>query len=303
MDSGGPVQAGNGTLYKLPNGQYISNFDGWISGSETAQVMQANVTADPSRTIHFRDSQTLLAAFSIIRAQERYINNDSTWENLSPSAIECALTLCLKAYNSSVSNALFAEEILAVSSIKLPESYLVPETITSGPGFTISNRSALGTLDWNPIFHNYYVPRTDFRLDSSGFNQTWNPLYTNFSITQKFIDSTLNMLISLCEAGGSVYNGGRYDTAILGPLYLSPNLSDTFQVTAKSLTNAMRNASPTPALGHAQQWVVKFQIRWESMTLPIAVVLGKSSRQSTRQLITHEANYFSQVGLLSCSYP
>lgn len=278
--------SGNGTQYALPYlGLSITNFDGSVLESSTSTYMAAVSSSDPALTVNFQDWETLLVAITIMEASESCLRNESDWQDSPPVATECGLWLCLNAYSSSVSNGTLSEEVLQSSSKKIPASWEALPISEQPAAASLPNTTALGTLDWNPIYHSGYVTRYDFQLDPSDFDKSWYEPGDTFNASQAALDSTSALLASIyplpknaTTVAEGVYWMGKeglvYSTQMLQPLWNSTDLTATFDTLAKSLSVAIRNGANDVYPGQTMQWVIQYRIRWAYFSLPVAIVLG-----------------------------
>lgn len=299
-----PALSGNGTQYELPNlGLHINNYDFWTGTHSLAELMTSATSADPRLSINMKDSQTLLATFTVLRADQDFRSGAKDWESApSPSATECGLFLCLKAYNFSVVLGDLTEVVVAETSQRVAESWVPKWTdIKDDPGFNLTNLTALGSPHWNPLYQPNYVPRYDFQLDTSRFPKAWYPTNAMFNVSQNGVDSIVAYLSSLLPPSDSVpgsmhasastlgvngrnppsvYQGSggiSFSLDILQPLYESENLTETFDILARSFTIVFREAHGTLQPGAAMQWVIHYHIRWAFLAVPIAFVISKYS--------------------------
>lgn len=278
----------NVTQYTLSGGGlHINNIDDYILAEDghidnPPEAMTAIVGVDPQKTLSFQDYQTLLAAFTFLRADQGYLNNETSWKASSVIATECGLYLCLKKYEPRVISGILVEQTQEVSRQRASESYtpLVP----------VANSSITGTTNWNPIYHEYYVPRTDFQLVYHVTNDSWLSSSPYFNITQDFLLSTSDFLGALLPPMNNtmtsdkkflpqnvyIKEGLRYSSQILQPLYFSEDLSRMFEVVAQSLTLSFRNAANrTQEIGISYRWTLYYEIRWQYLSLPVTAFVGK----------------------------
>ncbi|KAF3026719.1 hypothetical protein E8E14_014747 [Neopestalotiopsis sp. 37M] len=89
--------------------------------------MTAAVVSDPGLTVSFKTSNTLIAAVGIIRTPPVY--NQTNWWESSPSATECALHFCTKAYTARVDKGELNESEIGTWSNRNPQSYALSNTI------------------------------------------------------------------------------------------------------------------------------------------------------------------------------
>lgn len=299
---------GSGTQYELPDsGLHINNFDDSYSNGTLAELMTATTDATPDSSVNMKNSQTLLTTFTVLRADEDFIQGRKSWEGArAPVATECGLTLCLKAFHSSVVQGNLSEVVVAETSEKVPGSWMANSTRLRG--FRIDRPKDLGNLSWNPLNQPHYVSRYDFQLSTSGLPETSYPADAAFNVSQKAADSMVAYLTSLLPLqndswphrllGGqgswdalgrnelnppSVYQGNStvsFSQDILQPLYESQNLTETFDTLARSLTNVFRSTQADIHPGNAEQWVIHYHIRWAFLVVPAAFVISKFSLTS-----------------------
>lgn len=283
-DSGDLTAVTNpGTQFTLPRvNLHINNFDFYYNKSlNMTELMSGNATADPKNTYSFTSSQTLLVAFSFIRAGKAFLSTESAWQDSSPIATECGLELCLKVFDSRVSEGILTERILAERSRKVTNSWR-PSPLQSLMT-RINNRTSLDTIAWNPLWQPNYLKRDDFQLHPQGLNETWYPTNVTFNASQTFLASTVDFLHGLVPAPATpdlpplsvttIYdNPWLYSSPIMKPLYHASNLSHAFDLIAESMTNAIRNAGSNVHQGTTQQWAPHYHIRWAFFTFPMAVV-------------------------------
>ncbi|KAH0006834.1 hypothetical protein KCU78_g12096, partial [Aureobasidium melanogenum] len=243
-------------------------------------VLQATVVADPNLTINFVTSQTLLAAFIVIRTDNNHTVGSAAWDAADASAMECGLELALNVYNSSVNNNVLMEQIVASSSKKVPESWLplppINQTRVDPDNLSVDP----GTLESNPVYHHRFLYRYDYALDPTALQTSVNETFT---VPQKTLVSTLDFLTSLIRQENdnatvkAVIQEDQtllytYGSAILQPLFNQTNTTAVFDAVARSMSNAIRNVGKDQMLGTTQQWVRYYQVRWAFLTLPLSLI-------------------------------
>ena len=261
----------------------LTNTNEQWRNANTFAVLQAAVVADPDLTINFKDSQTLLAAFTIIRADDGHTPGSADWDAAAASAMECGLELVLNVYNSSVVNNILSEQVVANVSKKLPESWLPSSSVNQTMYHPYGLKADPGTNDSNPIYHDTFLLRDDYALDTAGLER--GDVGT-FNITQKTLLSTVDFLTSLIKQDNdnatvkavqdnqtTLYT---YGSPILQPLFDQTNTTAIFDAVAKSMSNAIRNLGTEPVSGTAKQWVRFYQVRWAFLTLPLSLITSKS---------------------------
>jgi hypothetical protein len=249
--------------------------------ANTFAVLQAAVVADPNLTINFKTSQTLLAAFTTIRADDSHPLGSADWDAANASAMECGLELALNVYNSSVVNGILLEQIVASVSQKVPGSWLPLPGIDQSMLHPDGLKADPGTLGSNPIYHDTFLYRDDYTLDPTALQRSDAG---SFNITQKALLSTVDFLTSLIPQN----NGNAtvravvqdeqfilymYGSPILQPLFSQKNTTATFDALAKSISNAIRNLGTEPM---TKQWVRFFRVRWAFLALPLSLITSKS---------------------------
>ena len=247
--------------------------------------------ADPNFTINFKVSQTLLAAFTIIRTDNSHTLGSADWDAANASAMECGLELALNVYNSSVVNNVLLEQIVASVSKKVPGSWLPSPGIDQSGVRPNGLKATPGTLESNPVYHDTFLYRDDYMLDPATlpFRDT-----SNFSIPQKTLLSTVDFLTSLIRQNKD--NGTvkavlqsdqsalyTYGSPILQPLFNQENTTATFSSIAKSMSNAIRNLGTEPVTGTTKQWVRFYHVRWAFLALPMSLITSKSLALSSQR--------------------
>jgi hypothetical protein len=262
----------------------LSNTNAEWRNTNTFAVLQAAVVADPKLTINYKVSQTLLAAFTIIRADDSHPLGSADWDSANASAMECGLELALNVYNSSVVNNILLEQIIASVSKRVPGSWLPSPGIDQSGVHPNGLKADPGTLESNPIYHDTFLYRDDFALDPASLHSSDAG---NFSVTQKTLLSTVDFLTSLIRQNNdnatvkavahddhsALYT---YGSPILQPLFTQANTTATFDAIAKSMSNAIRNLGTEPITGTASQWVRFYRVRWAFLALPLSLFTSKS---------------------------
>lgn len=262
----------------------LSNTNSSWRKSQTFAVLQAEVVADPRKTINFAASQALLAAFTIIRTNNTESLGTPAWDVARASAMECGLELVLNVYNSSVRNNVLVENIVLSASDKVPASWLLRLNVDQSGVDPYNLSFDRGTPEWNPIYHQMFRYRDDYRLDPAALQ---TDVKENFTVTQKGLVSTLGFLTSLIRQDND--NGTvkavlqrdqsklyTYGSAVLQPLFNQTNTTATFDAIARSMSNAIRHIGNESVPGTAQQWVRNYHVRWAFLALPLSLFTSKS---------------------------
>ncbi|MCJ1442604.1 MAG: hypothetical protein MMC23_003100 [Stictis urceolatum] len=246
-------------------------------------------TSLPNATINFQHSQTLLFAFAMIKAADQYLANKTTWAETPVEAVECGLQLCMNTYFSSLENGKYSETILQPHSERVSTSWRA--TLSEEQ----QNRSStnIGTDNWNPIGHEYYLPRADFQLQLSAnqtaiffnsTNQTASSQDTglspsaNFNVSQPAIDSTIAYLHSLFRTEphkepnvAALGDMTHYTSPSTQALYNSPSLNSTFKNIAHDMSSAIRNSNNRTISGRHSTYEVKIAVSWGFIVVPMLI--------------------------------
>ncbi|KAH0365588.1 hypothetical protein KCU84_g5700, partial [Aureobasidium melanogenum] len=207
--------------------------DNWESyRNETAQdapmgpkdYMVAKSEKLPNNTVNFKDYETLLMSFSTIKADTRYMDSLSMWQDARPVATECGLFLCLQAYNTVVESGKLLETVVATTRRKTPQSW---HDIGS-----MGNPE--GTANWNPINNDGYHPRNDFQLDASDLNVSLPGTNGTYAATQTMLYSMVDYLNGLLRTEGDsnvldVDYAVAYDKVTGMRKYTTPTVQSLFQ--------------------------------------------------------------------------
>ncbi|KAK3935004.1 hypothetical protein QBC46DRAFT_358576 [Diplogelasinospora grovesii] len=162
-----------GTLYVLPNGLVIENFD-----DEMRIAMTLLGTTNSSETVSFRGMKldTLIWGTSIIRAMSP-INSSISWPDTQVDALECGLYYCVNRYESAVQNGVLNETINEVAgATRNPNSWvLLNEMYLDG----VLNDTMRKSIAYDPMWSTF--KRSDLMLDAGPSDR--------FNISQVAVDS------------------------------------------------------------------------------------------------------------------
>jgi hypothetical protein len=287
------ANAHNFTNYMLPY-SHIKSFDGRKNDAMTLlttpvklfprqprTLMTVNTTANAYETISFQDLETLLASFLIMRASAGFLNNTTPWEKSTPTATECALSLCIKAYRATAKSGTLKETVVGTSNQVEPRSWLMTTDLGAlDPATKVRGSDIDRSLAQGAKSTNRSTPfRTDLQLVMNK-NESLDIDAARYNISQAAILSTINFLLSLSASPYRllVYPQNLNDTMpdvprISEALWNLENMTATFENVANSVTNYIRDTSPVKEQGTMQEWVVHIRIKWLYMTLPIIAML------------------------------
>lgn len=266
------------TVYSLPYAD-IRNNDGRKGNQPYDRtVLSTNWTVRPEQTISFQEIDTMLIAFLTMLAAPSWRANQTNWNESTPSALECALTLCVNAYQSNVKNGVFTENIITSWSQRDPSSY--QPTDDNSVNYTPAEVAALDDALGNSLYKvqdNFTVYRTDLRLATlrrESREAAGNVSYA-FNITQLDILGMIGFLRSLGDddlTWPQFYR--RSNSGSLSEMLNdSTNLTTTFARVAESMTNHIRDMSGTPIQGTAYRWTPHVKVQWPFLTLPVIIVI------------------------------
>lgn len=255
----------------------------------TSTIMSARGTINGSALVSFANSTTFLFGFSILYADNRYVNGSTGWNASHPTATECGLELCTSIYSSQVTKGILNETVLH-SSINRNISSLLPD-----PSLLYKDHSNLGCLqdfneknnyallyDWPSV--NINIPRSNLQLlapeaqTAAEYNITANSP-TNFFVSDRTLKSTLSWLQSEFTLSDLVWfdyvapnelnelpdPNFWNQSPIASALLDEHGLGATFDGVAESMTVWMHNLGFTqqqPMVGTTSLWVLHVQVRW-----------------------------------------
>ncbi|KAJ4338242.1 hypothetical protein N0V95_008100 [Ascochyta clinopodiicola] len=252
--------------------------------------MTANTTIDANKTVLFKDSETLLMAFIVMRATDEFLDQHVKWEDSQPTATECALYLCANAYETKSESNVMKEHILGSWAHKVPGSYGIDWDSGAwepGPG-------AVGWVkDFGSKLYEAQIDRTDLQIliPSETSNHLPQDVRRVFNISHEFIFSAIDFLIDYTKSDKTLNNplhrgppdetwnmmGVPWQTtsmpAVLDALWNSTNLTTTFDNVATSLTNQIRNSSPDRHQGELQKWILHVNVDWAYLAYPIFMLV------------------------------
>jgi hypothetical protein len=242
-------------------------------------LLTANSTSDFRDTISFQKLNTLLISFTIMRAGPSFLSNESSWEDSTPIAMECALYLCANAYNASVERSRLTEQILGSWAIREPGSWKSSDWFrpTGEDGDYEKWDEKHPSLSHQMSDHAMF--RTDLQLSipQDQLAKLAPNLTDKFNITQGTIASTQKFLLDWIPSPNKlivypIYHNKNQHSPLAQVLWSSTNITTTFDNVAQSLTRHVRDTSGTTQTGIAKQWVIHFRMNWSFLALPIITV-------------------------------
>jgi hypothetical protein len=252
------------------------------SHAPTRTFMTANTTYEPRSTMKFKDSQSLLLAFMMLRAGNVWLETKAPWNQTRPVATECALYFCANAYRTKSENNILQEEVVGSWTIRDPSSYQLSTNLTP-PVQAKANAwdAAQGHKLYEPLLS--FVHQDLRLLMPHETLEDLNITTRDVNITHKFIRTLTESLLtfsSRTETQKSTSKGPTvlafpdvYSPGVMDALWNSTNLTTTFDNVAKSITNHIRSASSERHLGSTQTWVIHVRVNWEYLAYPVSILL------------------------------
>lgn len=258
----GAAESKEFTEFSLPNGLLINDED----GESSIVYMTANGTAEPERSLTYKDLNTLIWAQSTLRVKDP----KARFPDSGVEATECALYYCVKRYSAVMESGKIEEQAREISFQRTPESWQLVEEIRN-TGFY------LGDLNYA-----LYSPnRTDLQL-----NQKYNLSQPAVLGISAAIQNTFLFEAELNDEGQ--LEGERfahvillrdqllYSPTALQAVYDNANMTETFDSLARSMSNSIRanadsNLVRTGRLGTSTVFI---RVRWAFLALPLALTVA-----------------------------
>lgn len=291
------VTLGGNTAFRLPNGLFIENDNGWVYTEDIdeganddiygAVMMTTLGTGNASNTVSMQNLDTLIWAMSMIRVTQDATNSSAAWPDLPHSAMECALHYCINSYSAEVKSGILQENVTRVEDAVRASDSWAPETFSEGLSDEV--RSSIAFSDhWSAI------KRTDLSLMSPANNTRYNVSqsavdgigsyfgYTFASDVHIFVmpdDNTTKWQLNGYYMATSQV---QYTPSTMQVLYSTEDLNNTFTSLATSMSNALRDGSDANFDGANRELVGEkgilttfYEIQWPWLSLHCAsLVLG-----------------------------
>ncbi|OCK99405.1 uncharacterized protein K441DRAFT_652915 [Cenococcum geophilum 1.58] len=202
-DPNGVQTSTNITWYLLPHGLNINNPNDYTvaNGSKERITMTGQANWNAGHTIKFKNSSTLLATMSLLWADLDENDEYPDWPNANIKATECGLYLCVKEFQTNMTNGTISETSKEISSSRDPSSYLRKK---DGPQDTDYHNLLDNPLD---------VERTDLEIKMPDGSPPHEPFRMNqagvcgliYYVAKAFDDGTL-WLTKSNETSETIYN-------------------------------------------------------------------------------------------------
>ncbi|KAF2735264.1 hypothetical protein EJ04DRAFT_601070 [Polyplosphaeria fusca] len=260
--------------FELPNGLHLQDYENFTIDMVTFS------TSDWNQTITFQHNDTLLWALTVIkRVSKAYPANLNDF-----FALECGLSYCVQNISALVANSTVLEDSTMLLSKQDGISNL-PQTLEVND----NSRTSL----WKP---NEASQIPDLQLTSN--DTKFNVTYASISSIATFLNTTFVMpgdrnlgatgffmssLPKVIVPGPAGQNnstdinkdgqGPEFQPTVMQQLYNTPNITQTFEVLAKSMSINMRNNDDNHTVQFGTISVTVYKVRWGWITLPILSLL------------------------------
>ncbi|KAH8777845.1 hypothetical protein F5883DRAFT_627033 [Diaporthe sp. PMI_573] len=276
-----PTISNCGTAFRLPNGLYLDNVNGW-KYVDAAVLMTTLGTANDNETISAHDMDTLIWSMSMIR-----VSPDATsvaWPHLPLSAMECALFYCVNSYEFKVSNGSLTATIDQVLDAKRAADSWVNEL-----SFEASDESTFESIAYEQ--NSFIAPHTDLMLVSPETRNRFNisqpavdgiSSYYQSTFASKLFDFNINDAKRGRLNGYYVNSSISYDyePSVMQTLFASQDLNTTFTTLAASMSNAIRTGSdatfdgvPNIVTGSKGELITFYRVVWPWISLHCFIVV------------------------------
>lgn len=288
-----------GTAFRLANGLYIDNQNGWAYGKVNdgasddifgAVMMTTFGTGNASETVSMQDLDTLIWSASMIRVNADPSNTSAVWPNLPRAATECAIFYCVNSYETAVINGTLQETSDQVANVtRLSDSWQV-----QGQNADLLNETMRDSIAFNSYFS--VLARTDLTLQSPATGDKFNISQAAVdSVSSHFHGSFASTLrtFNVTQDGTKPVVSGRlngfymnssqvqYSPGVMQALFSSADLNATFAAMATSMSNAVRTAAAgaededNSSVGGSRGDLVTFyRIVWPWISLHCLVVVA-----------------------------
>lgn len=281
--SSGPVVIeGYYTNYSLPYAS-LKNVDGKQTSLSSAYMVVGS-TVDARATLSFQDMNTMISAFSLIRAAKSYEEGMSRWDQTKVSATECALYFCVKRLESTVIQGELEERATEVWAGRAHGSFSAVDQDPIKGAFDNQSGHALYHAVGDFARYDLKLRLRDSSAESGPKSANGTSFTTDFNVSQNTAGSMAHFLhTELFHRGQQLVWPavneplGFFPLSVMQTLYASSDVAATLDRVATSMTNWARDASASttpPQLGTGQSWVVHIRVQWEYLALPLAAIVG-----------------------------
>lgn len=250
----------------LPNGLHI----------DSSVQMTTFGTGNPGKTVSMSNVNTLIWSMTMLREKT------TTSKRASPEyeAIECGLRYCVEEHKTEVtSNSIKDTANIVKGATRASNSWSVTDKETLR--FYTSNtgmNDTITTAELNSL---------DFESPAVGLTRSDLMLGDQYNVSQTAVDGISSLMYSTFTYDGSQlgingfyiaagYGDAQYDPPSVQQLWMSNSLQQSFEILAVSMSNAIRAGSDNGSVETGQEGssVIKFQIEWPWIALPMLVILA-----------------------------
>ncbi|KAK5273038.1 hypothetical protein LTR99_002431 [Exophiala xenobiotica] len=214
----------SGTTWTLPGGPEIVGIT----------LMNVTSTANSSLTVSFRNAGPLIAAFSYINGTDEI--NIQTGKPIVPEASECALFLCVQAYNATVSQGRLTQTVVREWT-QMEEHPMIP-VADSMPA-----SSLLDLPDGVSYFYDLKILTSD--IPSPSAKSDFNMSIKAFLALQLVIPPLFSGVVEGGDHGFA--SGGIFPSDVLQRLYNTEDVPALVTRLADSMTASIRRNPATYA--------------------------------------------------------
>lgn len=247
------------TSFRLPNGLYLSNANGWEYGTANTNLttgggipinggimMTTLGTANATETINAPDLDTIIWSMSMIRVSPD--GPTVAWPYLPLTAMECTLFYCVNSYKFETSNGnltVASEQIM--DARRAENSWKVIDSVEK-----VLDESELESIAFQSPLSEVFS-RTDLMLVSPASGNRFNISQIAIDSISYYYQSTFSS--GLCDFNISDSKKGwlngyymnntdiQYEPSIMQALFASQDLNATFTALAASMSNAIRTGA------------------------------------------------------------
>jgi hypothetical protein len=282
------------TNYSLSYG-HIMHLNGDIAKrnglGEEPVLLTAFVNADHTTSVSFRELDTTIATLLILRAGEDYQPRNAKWEDSRPTATECGLYICAKAYQASAINGVLAETEIGSWAVRESRSWRTADH----PKHSHRREDRVWeSYDENsPSLASSSFLRTDLQVSISSPalpQPDGAPIQRAFNVTQGTIRGFQATMSSLFQVSRDavkanpefqrpakaflVYpnNNPLFSNDVPDILFRSANLASTFDDVAKRLTVQFRESSNATHAGRKDKHFLHIQVEWGFFVLLVVTL-------------------------------
>lgn len=248
-----------GTGFRLPNGLFIDNANGWVysepidkganAGIYGAVMMTTFGTGNASETVSMQDLDLLIWAMTMIRSTADPGDSSAAWPDVPLSAVECALYYCVNTYDTAVKEGILQETARQVEgAARVPQSW-EPANFSSSP----LRADVASSIDFSSYFS--AISRTDLAIVSPTNNAQYNIsqsavdsissyFHTSFSSDLQEFNITDDG-VTQGKLNGFYMSSGQvqYQPSPMQVLFSTEDLNAMFTSLAASMSNALRDGA------------------------------------------------------------